>query len=242
MRLNSRADAALPYLTDRLAFLGELLAMLSPWIWLALPFFMPRWRRRLGLDAHAGLATALALYAGGFLPVLLVWPDALPRYAMPIVPALAVAAGLVAARLWEGVAWAPRRVRPAMIAVPAIMAVAQILLATGAIPLRAELYAYARPAGETLGAAIRSDPAPAYFSSVIGDHNIMLYTGAPIREVPLAEAARITAPAWIITTPEALGALRRHLPGLAETPAAEAAGRRGQPFLLMRLSEADISG
>ena len=63
----------------------------------------------------------------------------------------------------------------------------------------------------------------------------MLYTGAAIREVPLAEAGRIAAPAWIITTPEALADLRHRLPGLAETPAVEAMGRRGQPFLLMHL-------
>lgn len=235
MRLNSRADAVLPYLVERVEFLGELLAMLSPWLWLALPLFVPRWRRHVGLEAQSCLATTLSLYAGGFLPILLVWPDALPRYAMPIVPALAVAAGLVAARLWQGAVWEARHVRIALVGVPAILAFGQILLATGVIPLRADLYAYARPAGEALGAAIRRDPAPVHFSSVIGDHNIMLYAGTRIREVPVAEAAGIAAPAWIITTPQALPDLHRLLPDLAETPTVETLGRRDQPFLLIRL-------
>ena len=234
MRLNSRAGALLPYLADRIEFLGELLAMLSPWLWLALPLFVPGWRRRLGLALPPGLVLALGLYAGGFLPVLLVWPDALPRYAMPIVPALAVAAGLVAARLWEAELY-----RRALIAVPGVMALGQLLLASGVIPLRAELYAYARPAGEALGAAIQEDPATTYFSSVRGDHNVMLYTGVPIREVPVAAAATIVGPAWIITTPEALPDLRHQLPNLALDPAVETTGRRGQPFLLLRLPDSD---
>lgn len=232
MRLNSTAGAPLSYLTERGEFVGELLAMLSPWLWLALPLFVPAWRQRLGLDGESRVALPLGLYAFGFLPVLLFWPDALPRYAMPAVPALAVAAGLVAARLWS---LRPRRVRPALVTVMAIMAGGQVLVSTGVMPLRAELYAYARPAGEALGAAMRADPAPAYFSSMIGDHNIMLYTGEPIREVPLERADRIAPPAWIVTTPEALPALRRRLPDLPEVPTAEAIGRRGQPFWLMRL-------
>ncbi|NBC32387.1 MAG: phospholipid carrier-dependent glycosyltransferase [Alphaproteobacteria bacterium] len=238
MRLNSSAGTLLSYLIARVELVGELLAMWSPWLWLALPLFVPAWRRRLGLDGESRTALALGLYAFGFLPVLLLWPDSLPRYAMPAVPALAVAAGLVAARLW---ALRPRRVRPALAAVVAVMAVGQVLVATGVVPLRAELYAYARPAGAALGAAMRADPAPAYFSSVIGDHNIMLYTGEPIREVPVGRAGRIAPPAWIVTTPEALPALRRRLPALPRTPAAEAVGRRGQPFWLMRLPADDAA-
>ena len=126
-------------------------------------------------------------------------------------------------------------VRRALAALVALMACGQLLVATGLVPLRAELYAYARPAGEALGAVIRADPAPVWFSSVVGDHNIMLYTGEPIREVPLERADRIPPPAWIITTPEAVPALRRRLADLPEMPAAEAIGRRGQPFWLMRL-------
>lgn len=232
MRLNSSAGAPLSYLVDRMELVGELLAMLSPWLWLALPLFVPAWSRRLGLAGESRIALALGLYAFGFLPVLLAWPDALPRYAMPAVPALAVAAGLVAVRLW---ALRPRPARPALAALVAIMACGQLLVATGMVPLRAELYAYARPAGEALGAAIRADPAPVWFSSVVGDHNIMLYTGEPIRELPLERADRIPPPAWIITTPEAVPALRRRLADLPEMPAAEAIGRRGQPFWLMRL-------
>jgi 4-amino-4-deoxy-L-arabinose transferase-like glycosyltransferase len=109
MRLTAIVPSLWAYLDDRIDLIGELAALLMPWLALAVPVFVPAWRRRLGIDPKAALA--LGLYAGGFTALLLVWPTALPRYAMPAVPAVAVAAGLAAAALWDR-----RRVRRLIVA------------------------------------------------------------------------------------------------------------------------------
>ena len=215
-----RLGAALPplwaYLEDRIDLVGELAALLMPWLALAVPVFVPARRRR---------------QAGGFTALLLAWPNALPRYAMPAVPAVAAAAGLAAAALWER-----RRVRRLVVAAVAVMAAGQVAVATGLVPLKAELYRYARPAGAALAAAMADDPAPVYLASpTIGDHNIMYYIGRPVTDVPPAAAGDLPAPAWILTTPQYLADVRAALTRLPAEPVLTVHGRRDQPYLLFRL-------
>ncbi len=58
--------------------------------------WIPETRRRLGLEGP--LPIALFCYAAGCTTMLLFWPGARPRNAMPIVPVVAVAAALVVDR------------------------------------------------------------------------------------------------------------------------------------------------
>ena len=231
MRLVAGGAGPIDYLAGRLATIGELLAMWLPWLVPALLVLVPGWRRRLAMTATP-LPGVLAIYAGAFTLFLMLWPYALPRYVMPAVPALAVAAGLAVAALWRQL-----RFRRATVLVIAGLAAVQLGLGTGLIPLRAELYRYAQPAGEALGAAVRADPAPVALASAIGDLNLMYYSGLDIRNVPPAGTGALPAPGWLITTPQYLDRVRAARPGLAAMPMLEVEGRRGQPYLLFRLGD-----
>ena len=229
MRLAAAAPGLAEYLIGRLEVAGELLALWLPWLPLALPVMSSGLRRRLVI-ADGRLPVLLALYAGGFTVFLMLWPHALPRYAMPAVPAMAVAAGLAAAALWHNT-----RLRRIIVSALAVLALAQIGLGTGIVPLRAELYRYAYPAGVALGDAVRANPAPVVLASAIGDLNVMYYSGLEILNLPPGEAGGVETPAWLITTPQYLDAVRLARPDLPDHPALQVIGRRGQPYLLFPL-------
>ena len=231
MRLVAAAPSLADYLSGRLAVLGELAALWLPWLPFALLIMSPFLRRRLRIE-HGRLPAVLALYAGGFTFLLMLWPYALPRYAMPAVPAIAVAAGLGAAAIWH-----QGRRRSLVVGAVAILALAQVGLGLGIIPVRAELHRYARPAGEALGEAVLADPAPVVLASRIGDLNVMYYSGLEIVNLPPGEAGQVPAPAWLITTPQYLDAVRAARPTLPDHPAVQVSGRRGQPYLLFRLAD-----
>jgi hypothetical protein len=74
-------------------------------------------------------------------------------------------------------------------------------------------------------------------SPTIGDHNIMFYIGRPVLDVPPSQAAGLPAPAWILTTPQHLAAVRAARPALPAEPALTVLGRRDQPYLLFRLED-----
>ena len=221
-----------PYVVEQLRFLIELGAMLLPWLIPAAVAVVPAWRRRLGVDDD--LAVMLTLYGVGCTAALALWPMAEPRYAMPVIPAVAVGAALVIRGLWASRRAVRTLVPVALVALAAYTPVLNLVW----MPLQAERYTVSRTAGETLGAALAGSADPVYLVWDTFDHNVPFYVDRPIRELRPAEVPSIDGPAWLIATPTLLPGLRDEVPGLAEDPAVAIETTRGRQFLLLRIGDA----
>ena len=226
MRLSTYSPGVIDYLASRLAYLGELVAVLAPWGVLALPAVVPAWRRRLGIDP--ALAAVLAGYILAFGVAVSLSPMAVPRYLMPAVPAIAVLAAMTAEALID-----QRWMRRALTAACAVLALAQIGIVSGVIPFRPDLYSYAERAGQELASAIGDSPSPVFLVAPFGDHNIVFYTGRPVTHVQVDQRDAVPTPAWVITTPEALAAVDGRLFDDAGPTRADVAGRRDVRFVLL---------
>lgn len=181
----------LPYLQAQALFLGELLAETLPWVLLAGLALLPGPRRRLGPALK--LVDPLLLYCLGCTAALLLWPHALPRYAMPAMPGIAIIAGLVLDR-----GLSERRLAMA-VALACILALAGFHLHFTLWTVRSDLahYAASRSAGDAIGAAVASDGAP-LFATDFDNHNVAAYIKQPIRRRSLAELEERAGSFWLL--------------------------------------------
>ena len=125
--------------------------------------------------------------------ILVLWPGFTSRYAMPMAPSLAVLAGIAWDRLEKSRYAVMRRVSAIALA---LLMVYQVLLAVAIMPLFADRFGETRIAGETIGRAIRADPAPAY--GVWLDTDVLFYAKVPLQRLEMNGLGAISPPAWLV--------------------------------------------
>ncbi len=203
MRFTPRLQIA-SYLIERARFGGILLLDLLPAI-LFIPFF---WMQREGSrdEEKRELWEMLSWYAGAATLVLLFWPGANTRYAMPAAPAVAVMAGLVVDDLWQQ----RRLFVRCTIALLAALMVYQFALVWIVMPMFADRFGASRMAGFTIARAVsQSEPI---FNVEGPNTNQLFYAGRSIRWVDRDEALQIKPPAWLILAPAELEWLKSRRP------------------------------
>ena len=179
------------YVRERVRFVGGLPMDLLPST-ILLPSVLAAWWRpaRVGV-APSPILSPLVFYAGLCTLALLVWPGTKSRYAMPIVPAVAVMAGLAIDPLARRRHW----VAALALATGIVLFVYQVVLVTAVIPLHAEKYSAPRRGGAAFDAIISAAPAPV-FTLGKPQANKLFYITHPIRSIEVADPA-LPAPAWI---------------------------------------------
>ena len=133
------------------------------------------------------------LYSGVCTLILVLWPGFTSRYAMPMAPSLAVLAGIAWDRLEKSRYAVMRRVSAIALA---LLMVYQVLLAVAIMPLFADRFGETRIAGETIGRAIRADPAPAF--GVWLDTDVLFYAKVPLQRLEMNGLGAISPPAWLV--------------------------------------------
>jgi 4-amino-4-deoxy-L-arabinose transferase-like glycosyltransferase len=196
-RQQMRADdwpALLPYLGNIGRFIGETAAEMMPWLLLALPAMSAQWRHRRGIADR--VARAMTFYALGCTALLVFWPHAESRYAMPALCGVAVLAGLGGAALWQH---GPKRTGQAVI----LLLLVALLVRIGwliAIPFEAERNRAAIALADGYAAPIGGSIDPIFVLGPQIDYNANFYLqqrGYAPRLI--FSVADIRGPAWLIT-------------------------------------------
>jgi 4-amino-4-deoxy-L-arabinose transferase-like glycosyltransferase len=168
---------------------------------------------RTGLRRADPMFTALLLYALCTTVLLIVWPTAKPRYAMPALPAVAVMAGLVYDRLRV-----ERRVLANLVIAAAIwlgsFALVRSWLVMTIVP---DPFRRVEIAGRTIAAAMSVNPAPLYSSRLTYSNNLLAYVPGRIRDVFPEELLTRAPPFWALVPAEHEPQLRAVLPQLRIT-------------------------
>ncbi len=201
-----------PTLSQYLAGNGRTMVQLALELLPALmvvPFAPGPWRRDRTIDAPA-VITPLVCYASACTVILLLWPFALSRYAMPIAPAVAVLGGLGWDRLTGARLVHLRRVA---IGIVAAIAVYQLILAIAIVPIFAARFGSARIDGENIAATVRAQSLPVYCEDP-ANSNQFFYAKLPMHCYRWDQYLQIPAPAWLLASPEDLDDLARARPEL----------------------------
>jgi 4-amino-4-deoxy-L-arabinose transferase-like glycosyltransferase len=153
--------------------------------------------------------SALLLYSGACLAVLVPWPGFNARYAMPIAPSLAVLAGmgwdLLAKSNYSLVRWAAAALLCAFI-------VYRLVLVVAIMPLFPDRFGASRNDGMMLERAIGGDPAPAYCSGL--STNQLFYVRKPLHCLDERGLQSLDPPAWLLIPRSAAPAVARLRPDL----------------------------
>jgi len=190
-RLSSVPPLSL-YITGIVRILISLFLELLPAV-VVLPFTPWPWPRE-GTSADVPpIVAPLLLYSGLCTAALILWPGALSRYAMPIVPSVAVLAGIAWDALEESKYSILRRLTGALLC---LFLIYQFVLVVVIMPLFFDRFGASRIAGQAIERAIRAAPAPAFCTGL--DTNQLFYMREPIRCIDLPGMASIMPPAWLI--------------------------------------------
>ncbi|MEW6643461.1 MAG: glycosyltransferase family 39 protein [Pseudomonadota bacterium] len=196
-------------LRDHLDFVISLIAEWLPGTLLLGPAIVILARGAKGPDAE--LMRAALIYALACSLVLLLWPGGVAtRYAMPANPALAVMCGVMFAR-WRG---PHSRVIVSTLVIAGLIATYVVVLGWIVMPLAPRLFQDASVAGKAVQAVRRDVAGPIYVLPTSAEHNMLAYVRGPIREVPMAELAKLRGPALAVVTPDEYAALAQLAPSL----------------------------
>lgn len=201
-KLPSFAD----YLVHNGRTVGHLAVELLPGLML-LPFVPAPWKRDAATPA---VVLPLVCYAAACTAILLVWPYALSRYAMPIAPAVAVLGGLAWDRLDTGrLIW----LRNGATATVVALAIYQLVLSIAIVPLYRDRFGAARADGARIAEAVRTQNLPVYCEQPANSDQFF-YAHIPMYCFLNEELLKIVAPAWLLASQDDLNYLMRHRPDL----------------------------
>ena len=176
-------------------FTGQLILEWLPAVIIAVPAAVAAVRKRLPGDRD--LFVALILYAMVCSAVLVFWPNARTRYAMP--GCLAMAAAGIA---FDSFVTARSRWAEAAQWTAGCLILYALVLGWLVLPLAPRLADVHRRHGEIVAAILAERPATLYVVPEILNKNVLVYVPAPIRVVPFEEIARLAPPFWALVTPE----------------------------------------
>jgi 4-amino-4-deoxy-L-arabinose transferase-like glycosyltransferase len=161
-------------------------SLLIPFAW----FFS----RREPADVRAQLLQALLLYAGCCTLLLVFWPGAATRHAMPAVPAIAAAAGLAFDRV--------RNERPSLFAaslgLAGLFAFYAMLLNLVVMPLVPSLFQVFRTNAAVIETIIKTKPLPVYFDATTLNNNLLVEVRPRLHHMLFDEMQKLQGPAWLI--------------------------------------------
>jgi 4-amino-4-deoxy-L-arabinose transferase-like glycosyltransferase len=193
------------YALHLVRFTGQIAAELLPGLILVAPLVVDVGRRRI--EANRELALALLSYAAAGTLFVLLLPGTRTPLAMPMVPAVAVLAGIAFHHFLTRL---PRLVLFTQFLAGGLLLYVLVLnwLAMSLFPA-----AFNRDADEAepLVAAILERPAPVYVVPNAVNLNVVFYLPKP-RLVGIDEMARAKPPYWAIVTPGSEAALRAARP------------------------------
>lgn len=156
------------------------------------------WRPRSNQVAgQKNLLSALLLYAVPCTLLLWLWPAARYRYAMPAVPALAVAAGILFEQM------RPRESKARYVALCTIIGLAGFQIALNWLVMAnfPDLFAKSRVNGRMIAAIMAAEPATLYAVHGAADDELLVYLPPPIRGIEFTDLPQQTFPAWALLTP-----------------------------------------
>ncbi|MBN8996984.1 MAG: glycosyltransferase family 39 protein [Rhizobiales bacterium] len=181
------------YLANILHFAGQLCLELMPALILVVPLAIDVLRRRI--EANRELVLALLAYAVSGTVVLLFWPSAVTRQAMPIVPAVAVLGGI---GYHHFLARLPRLVLGAQIVAGGLL-VYVLVLNWVVMPLFPAAFSLNADTAQPIVAAIVERPAPVYVVGTAVNRDVLFYLPKP-RLVSVDQLAQAKPPFWAIVT------------------------------------------
>jgi 4-amino-4-deoxy-L-arabinose transferase-like glycosyltransferase len=164
-------------------------------------------RRRF--DGRRDLFLALVLYAGACSVVLVFWPGARTRYAMPGVLAIAAAAGVA----FDWFARECRRLAGMAVGAAGLLVFYAVSLNWLVMPLVPRWFDGSSQQGELIATAIAERPAVLYVAPEALDKNVLAYVAPPIRIASFAEIQRLAPPFWAAVTPQQEDQLLQPAPG-----------------------------
>jgi 4-amino-4-deoxy-L-arabinose transferase-like glycosyltransferase len=186
---------------------------------------VPAWRRKRGL--RDGPPRAMTFYALGCTAILAFWPEALARYAMPALPAIAVLAGIGWVALWRTASANGRRALAGLLLLVVVVRIVWL----GAIPFQTERNEAARRLAAELTAPLSGSTDPLLLIGPAIDYNAAFYmrqSGLDPRQIRRLED--LARPAWLIAAgPPPAGA----------TEVVAAADRKGLVYRLYRIEVPD---
>jgi 4-amino-4-deoxy-L-arabinose transferase-like glycosyltransferase len=195
------------YLRNLIHFAGQLALELLPGLLLVVPLAVDLRRQRI--EANRELALALVSYAFSCAVILLFWPGAATRYAMPMVPAVAVLAGI---SYHHFLARLPRLVLTAQIMAGGLL-VYVLVLNWVVMPLFPASFAFAAGEAEPITDAILERPAPVYVVPFAVSRGVLYYLPKP-RVLTVDELARAKPPYWALMSTEEEAQLKALRPDL----------------------------
>jgi hypothetical protein len=200
-RLADGMDAS-RWLRDHLDFVVSIFVEWLPGSLLLGPAIIALWRRESFRDN--GLLQAAIFYAGMGTLALLVWPGGVAtRYAMPANLALAVLGGVLFDRWWSTRPWLIGAGNTVVIVISTYL----VLLGWIAMPIAPDAFRQTRVAALQIEAVRTLRPGPLYVSTEASNVNVLASLAAPIRVMPLAEIAKLPAPALVLLTPADIASL-----------------------------------
>ena len=165
-----------------------------PAILFAIPLATGRWRRETGKTGE--LITLLLLYTGVCTLVLVLWPGANGRYAMPGLLGLAACAGLAFERV--------RLTNPLMfrsgIFIALALATYGITVNCVAMPAFPDRFRKMALEGRLVATVIGNDRQPVYVSAESMNRNLLVYLRSPVRLVSLGNMPDLAPPFWAIVS------------------------------------------
>lgn len=202
MRLSSRFEWW-PFVGAQTRFAGQVLLEWLPPLLFAAPLWWGVFRKPEG---DRDLPLALLLYAGTITLVLVAWPGARARYALPALPAVAAACGLGF--------HAMRAARPRLLAMAVTIgagaAAFQLITVLGVMTLLPAPFTRNRDAARAMAHAIAERPAPVQL--VFPAHNVAAYLGADVRVVSPDAAVQQPGAVWMLGLDAQIADLRRTNP------------------------------
>ncbi len=182
------------YIGDVAAFAVAAVFEFLPGWPLVIPLAVPALRRQLSQEDK--LLAALVLYAGPCLALLILWPGAHPRYAMPAILAVAAVAGIAFDRLRADY---PRLISATSLLVAGLL-IYRVTLNWLVMPFAPQLFQQSRYYGQAVAAAMASRPEPLYATPETTDSNLFVYVPFRIRIVSFDAIAKMQPPIWALVT------------------------------------------
>jgi 4-amino-4-deoxy-L-arabinose transferase-like glycosyltransferase len=184
------------YLAGASHFAATVLLEWLPGLLLAAPLALDLIRREF--PGNRALALALVLYAGACSLILVFWPSANGRYAMPSVLALAAAAGLA----FDYLLARRRKTVEVAQAVAACLITYALVLNWLIMPLAPAIFHSSRRYGDSIALAMAQKPGTLYVTPEARCPNELVYVQSPVRIATLDTIQRVEPPFFAIVTHE----------------------------------------
>jgi len=208
-KINSRIDPSLPqYLADSALLLVTMLLEFLPGLILVVPFCFLVLRDSASKEND--LVLALLLYATCCSLLLVLWPLANGRYAMPATTAIAALAGLAFQRFRTE---RPEFVQPALM-LASVLCVYWLILCWIVMPAFPGRFQGSRDAALIVSANVHAKPATLYVAVEGLEKNVIAYLPQPVRVVTFDQLRDVPPPAWALLVPPMAERFREVRPDL----------------------------